>query len=191
MRDPARVLGCSRAAETLSSSFLVPAMLRRMDADRDQPPFVVRLATREDLPAIVRLLADDDLGRSREQPQIPLASSYYDAFDAIQRDTCNELVVIQVNDEVVGTLQLTVIPYLTYQGGLRALVEAVRVDARYRKQRVGERLLAWVIARARARGCHMVQLTTDKRRSDAQRFYARLGFVASHEGMKLYLRPTP
>ena len=150
-------------------------------------PILIRLARWEDVPAIVRLLAQDDLGRGREAFRSPLPASYYDAFDTIQRDPCNELVVVQVADEVAGTLQLTVIPYLTYQGGARALIEAVRIDERYRNQRVGHQLIEWAITRARERGCHMVQLTTDKRRRDAHRFYERLGFVASHEGMKLRL----
>ena len=90
---------------------------------------------------------------------------------------------------VVGVLQLTFIPSLTYQGGWRALIEGVRVDARARSQRLGRALFEWAIGRARERGCHLVQLTTDKTRPDARRFYEALGFVASHEGMKLSLTP--
>jgi GNAT superfamily N-acetyltransferase len=150
-------------------------------------PLVFRPAIRADVPAIVRLLAEDDLGRTREDTGPPLPDSYYDAFNAIAGDACNELVVVEAEGEVIGTLQLTVIPSLTYRGGSRALIEAVRVDERFRSQQVGQRLFEWAIARARDRGCHMVQLTTDKRRTDAHRFYQRLGFVASHEGMKLHL----
>jgi len=92
-------------------------------------------------------------------------------------------------ERIVGVLQLTFIPYLTYQGGWRAVVEGVRVDGRVRSQGVGKALLEWAIARARERGSVMIQLTTDKSRPDAKRFYEGLGFVASHEGMKLHLTP--
>jgi GNAT superfamily N-acetyltransferase len=153
----------------------------------NETPLTFRPATRADVPAIVRLLAADDLGRTREDVGPSLPDSYHAAFDAIARDGCNELVVVEADGEVIGTLQLTVIPSLTYRGGSRAQIEAVRVDERLRGQQVGQRLIEWAIARARERGCHMVQLTTDKRRKDAHRFYQRLGFAASHEGMKLHL----
>lgn len=146
-----------------------------------------RKARREDLPAIVRLLADDPLGAKRERYEHPLPQSYARAFDAIDTDPNNELVVACLDDEVVGVLQLTFIPYLTYQGGWRALIEAVRVDARHRSRGLGRTMFEWAIARSRKRGCIMVQLTTDKVRADAKRFYESLGFVASHEGMKLHL----
>jgi GNAT superfamily N-acetyltransferase len=145
---------------------------------------IIRRATREDVAEIVRLLADDELGRTRERYEKPLPGLYYDAFDEIDRDPNNELVVGEVDGEVVATLQLTVIPYLARTGSRRALVEAVRVDSRVRGRRLGERLIEWAIGRARERGCTILQLTTDKRRADAHRFYARLGFEASHEGMK-------
>lgn len=147
-----------------------------------------RRATRDDLSAIVRLLADDVLGASRERYETPLPPSYLRAFEAIDADPNNELVVACLEGEVAGVLQLTFIPYLAYQGGWRALVEAVRVDSRRRSQGLGKALFEWAIERARARGCYMVQLTTDKSRADAKRFYETLGFVASHEGMKLHLR---
>lgn len=147
-----------------------------------------RKAKREDLPAIVRLLADDPLGAKRERYADPLPQSYGRAFEAIDADPNNELVVACLGNEVVGVLQLTFIPYLTYQGGWRALIEAVRVDARRRSQGLGRTMFEWAIARSRERRCIMVQLTTDKSRADAKRFYESLGFVASHEGMKLHLR---
>jgi ribosomal protein S18 acetylase RimI-like enzyme len=147
-----------------------------------------RRARRDDVPAIVRMLADDQLGAKRERPETPLPDSYREAFAAIDGDPNNELVVACQHGEVVGVLQLTFIPYLTYQGGWRALVEGVRVDSRTRSQGLGKALLEWAIARARERGCVMVQLTTDKTRTDAKRFYESLGFVASHEGMKLHFR---
>ena len=154
----------------------------------DTPAVHFRRATRDDVPALVRLLADDPLGAQREAFTSPLPESYYAAFEAIDRDPNTELVVVvPVDGQVAGMLQLTFIPYLTYQGGWRALVEGVRVAAPLRSHGVGRRLFEWAIERARERGCHMVQLTSDKARPDAIRFYESLGFVASHEGMKLNL----
>jgi GNAT superfamily N-acetyltransferase len=149
---------------------------------------VIRAARREDVVNIVRLLADDSLGAQRECVETPLRRTYYDAFDAIAADANNELIVAEIGGAVVGTLQLTLIPYLTYQGGRRALIEGVRVASRQRGAGVGTRLLRWAIGRAREHGCHMIELTTDKRRADARRFYERLGFQTTHEGMKLHLR---
>ncbi len=146
-----------------------------------------RPAQRADLPAVVALLADDPLGAKRERFDDPLPQSYRDAFAAIEADPHNELWVAELNGQVAGVLQLTLIPYLTYQGGWRALIEGVRVAAVHRGKGLGKALFEWAISRARERGCHLVQLTTDKARPDARRFYERLGFVASHEGMKLLL----
>ncbi len=147
-----------------------------------------RLATRADLPAIIKMLADDSLGNKRESYTTPLLASYESAFEAIERDPNNELVVVEGDDQtVIGVLQLTFIPYLTYRGGWRALIEGVRVDARYRSGGIGRGLFEWAIDRAQERGCHMVQLTSDKTRPDAIRFYESLGFVASHEGLKRHL----
>ena len=151
----------------------------------------IRRATRGDVPAIVRLLADDPLGQRRERYEEPLPEGYYAAFEAIDNDPHNELVVVEARGEVVGTLQLTLLPYLTYQGGTRAQIEAVRVDRRYRSHGVGQRLFEWAIDRARAAGCHLVQLTTNASRDDAHRFYTRLGFVSSQVGMKLDLTLPP
>ena len=109
------------------------------------------------------------------------------AFRAIDADPNNELVVACRGERVVGVLQLTYLPSLTYRGGWRALIEGVRVASGERSQGSGKALFEWAIARARERGCHMAQLTTDKARPDARRFYESLGFVASHEGMKLRL----
>lgn len=147
-----------------------------------------RRATRDDVPELVRLLADDPLGAQRESATSPLPASYYASFEAIDRDPNNELIVVETPDgEVAGMLQITFIPYLTYRGGWRALIEGVRVAAPLRSRGVGRRLFEWAIERARGRGCHMVQLTSDKARPDAIRFYESLGFVASHAGMKLLL----
>ena len=151
-------------------------------------PLTYRLATRDDLPSIVALLADDALGAERESSTTPLPPSYELAFSAIDADSNNELIVVeQSGDGVIAVLQLTFIPNITYRGSWRALIEGVRVARNARGSGVGEQLMLWAIARARARGCLLLQLTTDKERPDAIRFYERLGFNASHEGMKLRL----
>jgi GNAT superfamily N-acetyltransferase len=146
-----------------------------------------RPARSEDLPELVRMLADDPLGARREIVSTPLASGYTEAFAAIDADPDNELVVAVLDGAVVGMLQLTFIPSLTYQGRWRALIEGVRVSSGARSGGVGGAMMEWAIERARARGCVMVQLMTDRERDDALRFYERLGFVASHHGMKLRL----
>lgn len=147
----------------------------------------VRAARPDDVPDIVRLLADDPLGAKRERYETPLPASYGTAFERIDADPGQFLAVVEDGGSVKGTLQLSIIPYLTYQGRPRALIEAVRVDASLRGTGVGRRLFEWAIERAREAGCHLIQLTTDKQRPDALRFYEGLGFVASHEGMKLKL----
>jgi ribosomal protein S18 acetylase RimI-like enzyme len=150
-----------------------------------------RAAVRNDVSAIVRLLADDPLGAKREVYADPLPACYLEAFDAIDRDPNNELVVATARGEtVIGVLQLTFIPNMSHQGGWRALIEGVRVASTLRSSGIGRHLFTWAIDRARQRGCHMVQLSSDKLRPDAIRFYEGLGFVASHEGMKLHL-PRP
>jgi ribosomal protein S18 acetylase RimI-like enzyme len=147
-----------------------------------------RPATRADLPAIVALLANDPLGARRENNIQPLPASYEAAFAAIDRDPNNELVVVDTADRAVaGVLQLTFVPHITYRGGWRAQIEGVRVASHLRSSGIGEQLFLWAIERARSKGCHLVQLTSDKARPDAIRFYEKLGFVASHEGMKLHL----
>ena len=148
----------------------------------------IRRARREDLPEIVRLLADDELGSRREQFRLPLSQAYYDAFQEVDGDPHHLLVVAEAGGEIVGTLQLTFIAGLTYQGGRRAQIEGVRIERRHRGRGVGRRLFEWAIERARENGCHMVQLTTDNSRPDALSFYQRLGFVASHVGLKLHLK---
>lgn len=146
-----------------------------------------RKATRSDVPAIVQLLANDKLGQLREDFRDPLPDSYYQAFDKINGDAHQELMVIEDDkQEVIGTLQLSFIPYLTYRGGTRAQIEAVRVREDQRGKGLGEQLFQWAIERARSQGAHVLQLTTDKKRPDALRFYEKLGFKASHEGMKLH-----
>ncbi len=147
-----------------------------------------RRATREDVASIVRLLAEDDLGSQRERYEDPLPESYYAAFAQIDRDANHELIVAELDGVVIGTLHLMFLPSLSYQGGLRAQIESVRVAAKYRSQGVGSELMNWTIARARERGAHLVQLTTHGSRVDAHRFYERLGFKGSHLGMKLNLK---
>lgn len=145
-----------------------------------------RLACTQDLTDLVRMLADDPLGSKRETWSVPVAADYVDAFAAIDADPNNELVVGVIDEVIVGMLQVTFIPYLTYQGGWRALIEGVRVCSSVRSQGVGAAMLQWAIDRARSRNCVMAQLTTDRAREDALRFYERLGFVPSHYGMKLH-----
>ncbi len=146
-----------------------------------------RLATRADVPAIVRLLAEDKLGSQRERFETPLPQAYYAAFEAIAADSHQELIVAELNGEVIGTLQLMYLPSLSYQGGTRAQVESVRVLQRLRSQGIGAEMMKWAIERARQRGCHMMQLTSHKSRTDAHRFYEKLGFTKSHIGMKINL----
>jgi ribosomal protein S18 acetylase RimI-like enzyme len=148
---------------------------------------IFRRAAAADLPAIVRLLAEDQLGRTRDDPSEPLDPSYRAAFERIAGNPRETLLVVETEGLVVGTLQLTVLDGLSRRGRSRAQIEAVRVDGRLRGRGIGEALMRHAISLARDAGCRLVQLTTDKRRVDAHRFYERLGFVASHEGMKLEL----
>jgi GNAT superfamily N-acetyltransferase len=146
-----------------------------------------RLATQNDLKDIIAMLADDSLGARRENVQLPLPDSYQKAFNAITEDKNQELTVVEIKDEIVATFQLSFIPYLTYQGSMRAQIEAVRVKSAYRGQGVGTSLFHYAIERAKSKGAHLLQLTTDKKRPEARKFYESLGFVSSHEGMKLHL----
>lgn len=157
------------------------------DAAAPDTALKMRRAVADDLETIVRMLADDPLGSRRENYRIPLPDAYLAAFAAIDRDPNQCLAVCCDADRIVGVLQITFLPYLTYQGGWRALIEGVRTASDARSQGIGRFMFEWAIAQARDRGCHVVQLTTDKTRPDAQRFYRALGFEASHEGMKLHL----
>jgi GNAT superfamily N-acetyltransferase len=156
-------------------------------AEHGSGALVIRQAQRADVEAIVSLLAQDGVVGTRELCVQPLPQVYYEAFEEITRNTDNTLVVAEIEGEVVGTLQLTLIPYLTMQGGKRALVEAVFVNEQYRGLGIGRKLMQWAIDSARAANCSMVQLTTNKQRAAAHRFYESLGFVGSHTGMKLVL----
>lgn len=152
-----------------------------------EPTPTFRRARAEDLPSIVRMLADDPLGATRERVESPLPVEYREAFGAIERDPNQELIVAEVDGRLAGVLQISFIPCLTHTGTSRALIEGVRVDASLRAAGVGRRMIGHAVERAKARGCGLVQLTSDKSRRDAIRFYESLGFVASHEGMKLRL----
>ncbi|PFH12327.1 L-amino acid N-acyltransferase YncA [Collimonas sp. PA-H2] len=146
-----------------------------------------RHAAKEDLASIVRLLADDTLGASRERYEEPLPQAYAQAFSAIQNQQGNFILLAVEDAEVVGCLQLTLIPGLARLGMTRAQIEGVRISNAHRGKGIGEALFRHAIAYAREQGCGLVQLTTDKSRGDAHRFYQRLGFADSHVGMKLML----
>jgi GNAT superfamily N-acetyltransferase len=135
------------------------------------------------------LLAEDELGSQRERYETPLPQTYYDAFEAIQANPNQELIVAELNGQVAGTLQLMYLPSLSYQGGTRAQVESVRVRQALRGQGIGAGMMEWALERARQRGCHLMQLTSHKSRTEAHRFYEKLGFSASHIGMKINLEP--
>ncbi|MBG6092680.1 GNAT superfamily N-acetyltransferase [Actinomadura viridis] len=154
---------------------------------RDQE-VIFREATRADLPDIVRLLADDPLGATRESPGAVIPEAYFTAFDAISKDPNNSVIVAEVDGAVAGTLQLTYIPGLTYTGGERAQIEGVRVASEQRGHGLGQALIGWAIDQARARGCRVVQLTTDRQRPASIRFYQKMGFRPSHMGMKYHLK---
>lgn len=146
-----------------------------------------RIATEQDLEKIVEMLADDVLGSKRERNERPLPDSYLKAFEAINADPNNELVVACRGDEIIGVQQITFTPYITHQGGWRATIEGVRTSSSERGKGLGTELIRFGIQRAKERGCHLVQLTTDKKREDALRFYESLGFKATHEGLKMSL----
>lgn len=147
----------------------------------------IRAALGRDLADIVRLLADDELGVTRERYEDPLPQEYVNAFAEIEKQDGNMVLVAVEDEQVIGCLQLTMIPGLARLGMKRAQIEGVRVDRNYRSTGIGEALFRHAIELAKEHGCGLVQLTTDKKRPDAHRFYDRLGFVASHEGMKLSL----
>ena len=145
----------------------------------------IRPARREDVPAIVALLADDELGAQREDVVDPRPQAYWDAFDAIERSPGSRLVVAEAPDgAIVATLQLDLLPSLSRGGAPRAQIDAVRVASAHRGAGLGGRLVTWALDEARREGCRLAQLTTDRRRPDALRFYERLGFTATHHGLK-------
>ena len=144
----------------------------------------IRPARSNDVAAIVAMLADDALGRGRERIEDPLPPSYWQAFEKVERDPNIQLVVAEgEGGEVIGCLQLCILPGLSSQGASRGLIEDVRVASHYRSRGIGEQLVQWAVAEARSKGCKLVELLTHNTRIDAQRFYKRLGFQASHVGM--------
>ena len=145
----------------------------------------IRRARRDDVAVIVAMLADDPLGSGRERIEDPLPPSYLRAFEAVEKDPNIQLVVAEQGGAVVGCLQLCILPGLSSQGASRALIEDVRVATHCRSRGIGEQLVRWAVAEARARGCKLVELLTHHTRVDAQRFYKRLGFQPSHVGMTL------
>ena len=149
-----------------------------------------RRATGADVGAIVTMLADDELGLSRESATPVVAKCYRDAFDEIEADPNQFLCVVEDEKQIVGTLQLTFIPGLSRNGTKRGQIEAVRIASDRRGENLGEAMFAWAINECRSRGCSLVQLTTDKTRSDAHRFYDRLGFEPTHIGYKLNLKTS-
>jgi ribosomal protein S18 acetylase RimI-like enzyme len=144
----------------------------------------IRPAQSDDVAAIVAMLADDALGRGRERTEDPLPPSYWQAFEKVERDPNIQLVVAEgEGGEVIGCLQLCILPGLSSQGASRGLIEDVRVASHHRSRGIGEQLVQWAVAEARSKGCRLVELLTHNTRIDAQRFYKRLGFAASHVGM--------
>jgi len=149
---------------------------------------IFRKARKEDIPFIVKMIAEDKLGKTRERYTDPLPEIYYKAFEEIDTDPNQELIVGEdENGEIIATLQLTFIRSISFQGALRSQIEAVRVREDKRGAGIGQKMIEWAIQRSRERKAFMVQLTSNKQRPDAIRFYERLGFKASHEGMKLDL----
>ena len=151
------------------------------------PNLHFRQAQITDVPAIRQLLADDALGKTREDLSGQGLENYLEAFSAIQDDPRNELWLALLDDQIVGTWQITWIPYLSRGGNERCHIEAVRTASKYRGQGIGRQMMQFTLDRARTRGCLLAQLTTDKSRPDAHRFYIGMGFKPSHEGMKYEL----
>ena len=145
---------------------------------------IFREATQADLPGIVAMLADDILGGSRETAATDLPESYTAAFEAIQADPNNELIVAEQDGSLVGTCQLTYIPSLSHQGSWRMKIESVRIASHVRGRGYGKKMMQFAFDRAKARGVNIVQLTSNLKRKDAIRFYEQLGFTHSHAGMK-------
>ena len=155
------------------------------DTRRMDPEMLIRSATRADLPALIALYADDDLGKAREgcEPD----ARYTAAYEALERDPNHILAVGEIGSVIAATLLLSFIPGLSRHGAWRAQIEAMRVARGMRGRGLGKAMLDWAIAKASERGCDLVQLTSDRRRTDAHRFYERAGFAPTHFGFKLFL----
>ncbi len=146
-----------------------------------------RKAKKEDLEVIVKMLAEDELGLSRESVVMPLDKAYLNAFEAIDIDDNQYLMVVEQNNQIVGSCHISIMPSLTFTGTTRMQLEGVRVSAACRGQKIGEWMLQSAMKYGASRGAGIIQLTTDKKRVDAKRFYESLGLTATHEGMKVYL----
>ena len=142
----------------------------------------------EDLPDVINLLQDDVFGKTRESITKNDFSAYKKAFLDINKDPNSRLIVVKKNDKIVGTMQLTIISYLTFAGGKRLQIEAVRVHSSHRAKGLGQTMITWAVSFAKKESCHLVQLTSNKDRKEAISFYEKCGFKASHEGFKLYLK---
>lgn len=153
----------------------------------DLQQVLIRSASQNDLEAIVYLLQEDVLGSAREKFQLPLPQAYKEAFLKISQDPNAVLAVAEWDGRVIGTFQLNFSTHLTYQGSTIAQISGVRVSLSLRGQKVGEKMMSWAVTQAKNRGCHSIQLTTDKSRKDAHRFYQRIGFNSTHEGMSLLI----
>lgn len=149
-----------------------------------------RKATKKDVLFIVKMMANDKIGKLRENYLDPIPEAYYQAFEIINSDLNQELIVVENDNdpEIAGTFQLTFIPYLSYQGKSRAQIENVMVREDLRGLGIGQKIFEWAIERAKDRNAHLLQLTSDKQRPKAIKFYEDLGFKASHEGMKLHFK---
>jgi GNAT superfamily N-acetyltransferase len=147
----------------------------------------MREAISDDLPAIVALLADDENGALREDARLPLDPGYVAAFDAIAALPNQELIVAELDGRIVGTMQLSYLPGLSFRGRWRGQIEAVRIDCALRGHGLGTAMIEWAVERCRSRDCKMVQLTSKRTRLDAHRFYERMGWDRSHSGFKLML----
>jgi ribosomal protein S18 acetylase RimI-like enzyme len=159
--------------------------------NKDKNFLTHRKATINDLSTIVNLLLKDELGKTRENQQsVLLEECYINAFQAINIDSNQYLMVVKSGDEIVGTCHLTIMPSLTFMGSTRMQIEAVRVSEKYRGQKIGEWMMDVAINYGKSKGASIIQLTTNKKRERAKHFYEKLGFKASHEGMKLYLEKT-
>jgi GNAT superfamily N-acetyltransferase len=144
-----------------------------------------RQALKKDLIELIKLLADDKLGKSREDISVPINKDYLLSFEKIDKDPNNELIIVEENQKIIGMLQLTFVPYLTHIGSIRCIIEGVRINKQYRGKGLGTKTFQWAIQYAKKKDCNIVQLTSNKQRKNAIKFYQNLGFEATHEGLKL------
>ena len=161
-----------------------------MSAESSAEPVQIRHARRSDLEAIVRVIADDESALHNDSPAPEYRAAYAHAFEQIESDPRNELFVAEVEETVVGTFQLTYMPHIFDRGAERAQLEGIFVAPASRGQGIGGKMMAFALERARARGCRMAQLNSNKARASAHRFYEAAGFTASHEGFKAMLGNT-